>query len=51
MVTTTTFTKMVHEKVKYPCHQCEYKAPRKDNLKIRNEPVHLKVKYNPCYEI
>ena len=35
----------VHENVKYPCNQCEYKATHRGNLKIHKMSVHENIKY------
>ena len=37
----------LHESVKYPCNQCEYKATQRSNLKTHKMSVHENVKY-PC---
>ena len=37
----------VHEGVKYPCRQCDYKATSKGNLTQHKRVVHEGVKY-PC---
>ena len=34
--------KSVHEKIKYPCNQCEYKATEKGHLKTHIELVNEK---------
>ena len=39
----------MHEKVKHPCNQCDYKATEKGSLKKHIESVHEKVKY-PCHQ-
>ena len=39
----------IHEKVKYPCGQCEYKATGKGHLKTHILAVHEKIKY-PCQQ-
>ena len=40
----------VHQKVKYDCNQCEYKATQKNNLKTHKISVHECKKYscNQC---
>ena len=35
-----THIESVHKKVKYPCYQCEYKAPSQGGLKRHIETVH-----------
>ena len=39
----------VHEKVKYPCNQCEKQFTQQGNLRKHIESVHEKVKH-PCYQ-
>ena len=40
----------VHEKIKYPCYQCDYHATAKGSLKTHVLSIHEKVKYrcNQC---
>ena len=37
----------VHENVKYPCNQCDFKATLKSSLKRHQTSVHENIKY-PC---
>ena len=44
------YIESVHEKFRYPCNLCEYKALQMGNLKIHIESVHEKIKY-PCINV
>ena len=37
----------IHQKIKFPCDQCEYQATTWGNLKIHKDAKHLKIRY-PC---
>ena len=37
--------KSIHEGVKFPCGQCDYKARRKEGLVIHIKSIHKRVKF------